>query len=414
MADPVSDERLTPNKMLMRTILLCSISTLLLGCNTTAERERADKELREKISGDWVRIMEYEDAVEEPPPLPSFIRPQGMTIMKDSVEFYRGFFEQTLIGGTGESSWSYLGTFAPYKIEKNRIFIKNPSTHQWQSQWCFVSRKSDTLSLTVSDTIITKYRRLYYNLDTLTNYDHIVYSSTGCYGTCPLIDISITNAGEVLFQGEGFVKPQGFYAGTSSPQETKYVFDKFKRADPLRLEENYFAGHSDDQLLATTFIKDGKIIKTIQDYGMAGPIELSWAYVPISNIHSTTPLNRLPLDKPYYPKLRLFGFKKNDLVLPLAKSESFYLWTELKKAKQGEQAFQPLYSLTFFSNDYYWGPDPNSERHEEREIGTIASDGRFYKFDFLNAPSITYDLGYNFIDRNFDTADFKSPKEWYE
>ena len=370
--------------------------------------------MRENISGDWARITENEDASMEAPPPLSFILPQGMTITNDSVEFYRGFFEQSLTVESGKSLRSYLGSSVPYKIEKGRILIKNPSTHRWQAQWSFVSRQSDTLTLAVNDTTITRYRRLHYNIDAPTNYDQIVYSSTGCYGTCPIIDISITKDGDVLFQGEGYVNPLGFYSGKSSPKETKYVFDKFKRADPLRLEDNYTAGHSDDNLLATTFIKDGKIIKTIQDYGMAGPNELIWAYVPISNIHSIIPLDSLPLDEPYYPKLHLFTFKKDSLILTLAKSESFYLWTELNNAKQGDRAFQPIYSLIFSSNDFYWGPDPNFDRHHEHEIGSIATDGRIFKFEFMNAPSITYDLGYNFIDRNFSAADFKSPKEWYE
>ena len=243
------------------------------------------------------------------------------------------------------------------------------------------------------------------------DFDQIIYSSLGCYGSCPILDISITKEGAVLFQGEGYVKSLGFYVGHLDRQTTQTIFDKFRKANPLALEYSYAVDHTDDQTLTTTFIQNGKIVKTIDDYGMAGPKELIWAYMLLSNIHDMMHLDSLPNDEPFYPKLHSYTFKRDNFVLPLAKSESFYLWTALKKAKQVDKAFTSKYKLVFTDNFDYWGPDPNEARIHQYEIKNVVTDGWHYKFEFEDREAITYDLGYNFLERNFSTANFKKDLE---
>jgi len=399
--------------MSTRTVILFAILTiLLLGCNSTVDREKADKQLRENISGDWEIIIEKVSSINDlPRPLP-FYWPQGMTISNDSIEFYSGFYKEDKDSTTGKRTSLYLGNLVPYKTDKDSIIIKNPITENWDFKWRFVSRKNDTLQLAFNDSTIIRYKKLSYNLDVLPDFDQIIYSSSGCYGTCPIVDISISKEGAVKFQGEGYVKSLGFYSGKLDTMTTKYIFNKFRRANPLKLQDDYSVGHTDDQSLTTTYIQNGKIVKTIHDYGMAGTNELIWAYIPISNIHTSIKLDSLPFDEPFYPKLHYFTFKKDDLILPLEKSESFYLWTELEKSKQTEVKFKSKYKLSFRGNYTYWGPDPNEARHHKYEIKSVTTDGQYFKFEFENQQSLTYDLGYDFIDRNFKPTDFRIPNEW--
>jgi len=117
---------------------------------------------------------------------------------------------------------------------------------------------------------------------------------------------------------------------------------------------------------------------------------------------------------PFYPKYSYYTFEKGRLILPLEKSESFYLWTELKKSKITSQNFAPIYAITFTGNYTYWGPDANKREHRY-EIKKIVSDGRFFKFEYKDTPSETYDLGYNFVERNFKKDDFiklKKGEKW--
>ena len=390
------------------------MTPLLWGCNSTVDRQKADKQLRKNISGEWEIIIEKEKSTNDFPPPPLFSLPQGMTITNDSIEFYLGFYKEDRDSITGRRTRLYLGNMVPYKTDKDSIIIKNPLTDNWEFKWKFVSRKNDTLQLAINDTTIIRYKELSYNPDTLPDFDQIIYSSSGCYGSCPIIDISITKEGNVLFQGEGYVKSLGFYSGNLESKAKNYIFGKFRRANPLGLQDNYSVSHTDDQSLTTTFIQNGKIVKTIHDYGMAGTNELIWAYIPISNIHTTIKLESLPVDEPFYPKLHYFTFKKDGLIMPLEKSESFYLWTELKKSIQTDTNFKSKYKLTFSGNYTYWGADPNEARQHKYEIKSITTDGQFFKFEFKNEQAITYDLGYNFIDRNFKPSDFRKPNEWEE
>lgn len=400
--------------MTIRTIILLSFLTIFLsGCNSNVDREKADNLLRGNMSGDWEKIIEKEDSTLDLPP-PIYNVPEGMTIYNDSIEFYLGFYKEDSDKETGKRTKLYLGNVIPYKINKDSITIKNPLTDSREFKWKFVSRVNDTLQLAINDTTVIRYKKLIYNVEALPDFDQIIYSSSGCYGSCPIIDISISKDGTVLFQGEGYVKSLGFYSGNLDTKTTKYIFNKFRRANPLKLQDNYYVTHTDDKSLTTTYIQNGKIVKTIQDYGMASINELIWAYIPISNIHTTITLDSLPLDEPFYPKLHYFTFKKDDLILPLEKSESFYLWTELKNSKQTDIKFISKYKITFSGNYTYWGPDPYKSRQHKYEIQSIKTDGQLYKFEFENDYTITYDLGYNFIERNFKSTGFRKPNKWEE
>jgi hypothetical protein len=249
-------------------------------------------------------------------------------------------------------------------------------------------------------------------VDTIQQFDQIVYSSSGCYGECPILDFSLERNGQFLFQGEGYTESLGFFKGKLTSNQTNFIFNKFRKADILNIDKDYSVGHTDDQSITTTYIINGKIVKTIHDYGMAGPSELVWAYIPISNAYNQSNLDSIPEDDPYYPKLSYFTFHKDSLILSLEKSESFYLWTELKNSTKVDTTFDSKYELEFRFNYTYWGPDPNENRQHKLKIKSIETDGRLFKFYFENDETITYDLGYNFIDRNFEENNFRKPKDW--
>jgi hypothetical protein len=108
-------------------------------------------------------------------------------------------------------------------------------------------------------------------MDSTLEFDQIIFSSSGCYGSCPIIDLSITRSNEVFFQGEGYVEPLGFYESQIDNGLTSYIFNKFEKSNIKDLSNNYSANHSDDESIITTFIKNGKIVKTINYYGIVGP-----------------------------------------------------------------------------------------------------------------------------------------------
>lgn len=389
-----------PKPYMKTQIIILLLSSLSLFCCKTTGEHKADARLREAISGDWEEIIEGDDL-----PVPFFISPEGMSIHSDSIEFYTGFYKDDET--TGKRTSRHLTNFVPYKTNEGKIIIKDPISGKWRAKWKFIGKKNDTLQLAVNDSTIVRYRKILNKPDILSDFDQIIYSSSGCYGTCPIIDISVSKQGSILFQGEGYAKPLGFYSGRIDAGMKDYIFDKFRRANPLRLKDYYAADHTDDESLTTTFIQSGKIVKTIHDYGKKATNELIWAYVPISTVHDHIKLDSLPPDQPYYPKLRYFAFEKNGRLLELEKSESFFLWTELIKSKHTNKTFKPRYKVSFTGNYAYWGPDPNKKAYQH-SIKSISTDGQFFTFEFSDRqPATTYDLGYNFVDRNFKPADFR-------
>jgi len=382
----------------------CYIFIILLllfaGCKSEQIEHKKDN-----IIGEWSKINEpYSDDFPSPP---SPGRPFGFGLSEDKIEYFGGFNRVEKDSITGRRILKHYGNFTDYKIKNDSIFIVNPFEKNWIFKWKVEKLAKDTLILTNNDSTFTKYKRLNHDLDSIIPFDQIILSRSGCYGSCPIIDISINKNNEVYFQGEGYVVPLGFFKSNVENEVKNYIFNKFRKVNISDLSENYTASHTDDETITTTLAIDGKVIKTIHDYGREAPNELLWAYTSLENLYRELTLDSIPYDKPFYPKLHYYTFHKDSTVLRLEKSESFYLWTELHKAKISDEKFQTDYTIWFRGNYTYWGPDPNEKRKHNYEIDRIESNGQLFTFHFINHEPITYDLEYNFIDLNFTIDDFK-------
>ena len=375
---------------------------LILGC------EIEKKNTKNNLIGEWSKIEKVEYNDYSPPP--GFNRPFGIGFTEDKIELFNGFRRYDQDSVTGKRQLNYKGTFTDYKVKNDSIFILNPFNKNWDFKWRIKEQLTDTLILTRNDTTFIKLKRI--NDKKSNSFDQIIFSSSGCYGSCPIIDISINNKNKIYFQGEGYVKPLGFYESIIDSIKTDYIFSKFAKANIDSLKSDYAVGHTDDESITTTFVKNGKIIKTIHDYGKAGPKELIWAYVHIQNLYTQVELDSLANDEPFYPKLHYYTFEKDSQILRLEKSESFFLWTEIKDSKIVNTKFNSKYNIGFRGNYTYWGADPNEKRKHKYELDKIESDGKLFKFSFKDQESITYDLGYNFIKRNFKEFDFKKKTKY--
>lgn len=378
------------------SLIILVFTFLLFGCSGPKKESQA------LLIGDWSKIDEDQNSDFPPPPI---YRPFGISFSDKEIEFFNGFVRYKMDSISGKQIKDYKGLLTSYEIRKDSIFIKDPFSKNWEFKWNIKQISKDTLLLERSDSTFFKLKRIKPVVNI--NFDQIIFSRSGCYGSCPIIDISLNKNGEVYFQGEGYVTPLGFYKSKTDSTQISKIFSKFGKANIDSLSNEYAVGHTDDESISTTFIKNGQILKTIHDYGKAGPKELVWAYVTIENLYTQINLDSLPLDEPFYPKLHYYTFEKDSLILRLDKSESFYLWTEIHKSKNTNSDFKPLYSMGFRGNYTYWGADPNEQRKHKYQLEKIESDGRIFKFYFKDQDSKTYDLGYNFIEKNFKESDFK-------
>ena len=373
-------------------ILVFSILSIILGCNKNSEFS-ANNDFRDSLIGDWEEIIRIDSNHIYIEPIFS---PTGYSFSKDNIEFFNGLFDIKNDTSKRYRTVKYLGNFKKYKIEGNQLFTKNLKTKKWQEFWKIKHIKNDTLFIINEGKSIGKLKRLKYKIEEKNDFDKIVYSSLGCYGTCPIIDISLDRSGNINFQGNRFVDEIGFYKGKLDKKTTAFIFRKFEKADITNLEDNYSDAVTDSQTITTTFIKNGKIVKSIQDYAFSSTKELIWAYVPIGNIFKTMTLTKITPES-NFTDIALLSFSKGEKTLNINGSEGFFLWTELQKGQLTRINFAPTYKISYTQN-------------KSTNLKEISSDGRFYKLEFKNNHTITYDLGYNFIERNFKEKDFEKEK----
>lgn len=390
------------------TIHIFLLALFVFGCKQKNESELTKKSLQ----GNWAKVKIVESEFYNIRPFS--YTPFGLGFDNDSIDFFRGFLKYERDSITHKTNINFRGNHTKYKLKGDSLFIKNPFLNKWDFKWQINIVKKDTLVLKKNDSIVYKLIKQKYDSDNLTEFDQIIFSRSGCYGRCPIIDISLDKSGNVLFQGEGYVNPLGFYKSIVNKKSTDFIFNKFKNADVIDLSNDYSDGPTDGESITTTFIKKGKIIKTIYDYRKSAPRELLWAYVPIENLYNRIKLDSLPIDEPFYPKLQYYTFERDTSILSLQKSESFFLWTEINKSKIVNNDFKAKYTVGFRGNYTYWGKDPDKKRKHKYEIDKIESDGRYFKFYFKGQNPITYDLAYNFLEQNFKDSDFKAIQQYEE
>ncbi|MDR2840832.1 MAG: DUF6438 domain-containing protein, partial [Paludibacter sp.] len=233
--------------MRTKNTILFILCLLTLGCTKV---NRQDEKLKHLLIGEWEMVREFNQS--EKIVLLGYI-PFAISFSLDSIEFFNGFYQTVNDTITGKRMSKYCGSFVPYRMQDGDIFIKNIYNNNWEFYGKFINLSNDTLALAIDDTTTVKFSKLSYNTDTIPDFDQIIYSSSGCYGSCPIIDVSVDKNGEVYFQGEGYVSKIGFYNGRINNTKQKYIFDKFRKANPINLLKSYENSWTDDESITTTF-----------------------------------------------------------------------------------------------------------------------------------------------------------------
>ncbi|MGH1383416.1 DUF6438 domain-containing protein [Kordia sp.] len=377
----------------MKSITYCILISLLL-YNCTPKQQQ--KTLHDKIQGSWIEINAdsiLQDSDNIPPP---FKIPFGITFQKSSVDFFRQFnkYERDTI--TGKHSYSTFVGFVPYQLKADSLFIQHPLKNDLVFKGTIDASNKDTLVLKrIDSTYLTLVPLPKKEKDSL-HFDQVVLSRSGCFGTCPIMNISIHRNGSVVFYGEKHTDLIGLYKTKLSPEFTNYLFKKLEDIQISKVATSYSVGHTDDETVFSTFIKNGKIVKSISDYGQAGTKELLWAYKATLNLYKQLSLTSIPIHKET-PKLNNIYFDKGAKRLLLGKSETFLLWLAIQNATITPANFEKEYT---FPGGYY-----------ETNLKKIESNGQLYKVYLKNGHITTYDIGYNFIEQNFTEKDFKELKE---
>ncbi|PJJ79387.1 DUF6438 domain-containing protein [Mucilaginibacter auburnensis] len=324
------------------------------------------------ILGDWV-IRSYTTeksgkTVRYPP------RIEGLSFFENHT--YRikdGFFKRS------GNLKIYLGSSSQFKLTGQNLSLFNLSDKKWYN-FQVINLEGSSMQLVYNGIKFT-YRRIEpYRQQPL--FETIVLTSSGCFGECPAFSISIDISGRVIFRGVYNTSKIGLYTGTISRKVYKELELNFSK---LRIDTmGKLPHHIDAMAMSTTFIKDGKVFKTIYNSDHDQSRELRWAYIPLENLYQQIKLKEEKV--PNHLKNLDLRFHAGDKVIDMKPSDEFLLFTYLLKGKPVNHRFKTKFSF-------------RSENEYSKKEEVLYTDGRYYKFMVNNKPLIL-DIGFNFYDVN--------------
>src|SRR5690606_25915270 len=237
-------------------ILVLIISMVAFSCEKSIIQ-------KQDLQGNWKLEILEEPKIDDENfvDIGNFFNPRmGMAFNGDSLDFFNGFYELD-----SNKKLKYVGNFTKYEIKNNKLYIDKAFYKNEKMVWNVIKVANDTIFFE-SDDGKFYLKRFHFDSAKKDDFDKIIYSSTGCYGTCPIYNISIDSEGNVLFYGEEYTNPIGIYHSKATTNQTEFIFGKFRNANPIKLEDKYYETVTDMATYTTTFVKDGKVIKTIYDY----------------------------------------------------------------------------------------------------------------------------------------------------
>lgn len=101
----------------------------------------------------------------------------------------------------------------------------------------------------------------------------IILERTACYGTCPIYTVSILGNGSATYQGEQFVKTLGVQKYGIPVNDVEELVALIYQKNYFSLKDRYEVGATDLPTIITT-VRVGDKIKSVENYGGAGPAQL--------------------------------------------------------------------------------------------------------------------------------------------
>lgn len=275
-----------------------------------------------------------------------------------------------------------LGSITKYTITKDSLKIFNLSDKKWDS-YKVKKLNNDTLVINRNSSWTTFIKK-HYDVKNVPNFDAVIVSASGCYGSCPMVSIMINKNGIVNYNGSYHTSAKGSYTSKISKKAFNEISLRFKRANYIKLKDGYGAGTTDGRTVSVLFIKNGKIIKSIEDDGFSIPSEFTWAYSPLITIYQN--LNLIPEKIPDFtnPEFVMAHFNVEGGRLELTDAEVYYLMYLLRKGKEVQYTIQEKYYLRL-SNDL---------------IDHVKTDGRYYRIYFRDSTFKVIDIGSDFLKQN--------------
>ena len=357
------------------------LTELLLICICASACNDKQQPNEKNILGNWIKVRNKtvstgKNVIPEPPE----DEKPGFTFYSDhSVDYKLGFFKKT--NGIN----IFLGTKSKFKIMGDNLLILDIDSNKW-NEYHLIKLTADSLQFLLGGRLAT-FKHYQIKKNNTPEFDQIVLSTSGCYGTCSVASTIINTDGTVLFNGLFYTAKKGLFTGSITKAQYMQLQNNFRNTDFSPLKNSYNAGWTDDETISTTFVKNGKIYKSVNDYGSAAPAQFTWAYSPLRYLYQSITLKSVADSKAvsslHYPNRA--HLKTANMAIYLTQSETFLLFYYLRKGKIANTSFKSRYQLSSY--------------FDVQKFHDIDTDGRFYKFE-VNKKPIIIDIGFNFYDVN--------------
>ena len=369
----------------MKHIILIILSIFLFSCKKKEEN---------LLIGNWcfderLKIEGYNSFDEE-----IF----GLNIINDSVLEYKfGFYEDVPTSmnvlhfdrknlNMKIKALRFLGTKTKYKVKDSTLLFWDKSGSFWVE---YKIKKSNQKYLILEDQNQKEYNltKTENNYNNSTLYDAIIVDREGGFGCCGINTTYINRKGEMYFKGLGYNTNEEDFKTQLDLKTVTQIFDNFDKMDILKMDDSYHRSVTDAQSNTISFIKNGKIVKSIQDYANKAPLDFFAAYNELSYLYQKVK-KKNDIAFLFDNRVNFPSFENKKVQNKIYNSELFLLELELMKGKECKVSFEPKYSLNF------------SYLNQGFLFNKIETDGKYYKFIYKNGTSKTIDIGYNFIEIN--------------
>lgn len=118
----------------------------------------------------------------------------------------------------------------------------------------------------------------------------IVFSSLGCFGSCPVMKVDIQENGSFHFQGEHYTDKIGFYQAVDQQAAFEQLQDILRGFDLDTLKKSYAVSRTDQEAYLLRIYYDNKVIST-QVYGHGPePPQITELIASLEKLYKSIPL----------------------------------------------------------------------------------------------------------------------------
>lgn len=253
-------------------LLLIAVSVLFAACT-----KKVEEGLHEHALGEWIfESKTYKGRMIQGPFDPGMYEPAFQLKPKGVYESMPGGARRI---DTDRSYKIFRVVFdGQYEWKRDTLIVKSMAGYELERSIVEI-RSRDTLILREPEA--PSFKR-FVRADTPSlshfEFDRIEFTSSPCYGICPVQSIIVRRDGTYEYTGEAFTRVKGTVVGTMSPWETDRIFNKFLESRIDTLESDYTSMATDQSTVWVEFYHKGTLVSRIKDYGRAAPYRFVWAY----------------------------------------------------------------------------------------------------------------------------------------